>query len=167
LEEVIAELPYKFMAQDYFMRMLEESSRMLEAVLIQRKAGRNYDAVHELERACELRIGLPLSVVKGSSPEALSELMQRSGDRYTLSVLLAELLLQDAELNKLAGRSADAIRSQLQAFCLLGESIDVLSPVDQAAYRPKLEALAHELGAISNDPYLEEKLRKYSIPRKV
>jgi hypothetical protein len=164
---ILRSYPTKIMPEDYLMRMIEQTTQMLLSILAAKKAGRNDDAASEIETACSQRIGLPLALVKRSSPEALSDLMQRGGGRYVRGVLLAELLLQDAELCELAGKTADAIRSQLQAFCLLAESIDVLSPEDHIVYRAKLDALAQKLDEASCDPYLREKLSNYAIQRNV
>ncbi|MBI5687208.1 MAG: hypothetical protein HZC54_19215 [Verrucomicrobia bacterium] len=150
------------MAQDYIMRLVEQIGRMLAAIIAHRKAGRDAEAALEIEANCRQAIGLPLEIVRRSSPEALWELLQQGGGlRYPRAVMLAELLLQDAELSKSANRPADTICSQLQAFCLLTESIGVLSHDEAAFYRPRLEALANELEASSSDPYLQQKLHAY------
>ncbi len=150
------------MAQDYIMRMIEQIGRMLAAIIAHRKAGRNADAALEIEASCLQSVGLPIDLVRRSSPEALWELLEQGGGlRYSRAVMLAELLLQDAELSNAAGRPGDAIRCKLQAFCLLADSVDVLSHEDTAIYRPRLEALAGELEAFSNDPYLREKICLY------
>jgi len=153
------------MPQDYLMRMIEQTTLMLLSILAAKKAGRNDDAAAEIEAACLQRIGLPLALVQRSSPEALSDLMQRSGDRYVRSILLAELLLQDAELCELSEKNSEMIRSRLQAFCLLAESIDALSAEDQLVYRDKLDSLVQTLGTASADAYLQEKLRTYVVSK--
>jgi hypothetical protein len=56
-------------------------------------------------------------------------------------MMLAELLLQDAELNDAAGKNREATISRAQARVLLARNIDRLSPDDQTVYRRKLEAL--------------------------
>jgi hypothetical protein len=89
--------------------------------------------------------------------------MHRSGERYTKAVLLAELLLQDAELNEIKGNFMETIRSQFQAFCLLQESFDILTPDEKAVYRPKMNALAQSLETVSDAPYLQKKLSDYKI----
>ena len=72
--------------------------------------------------------------------------------------MLAELLLQCAEINEEEGKLQEAVVSQLQAFCLLAESFDVLSPEEKAIYRPKLDTLAKKLSAYKDDPYIQQKL---------
>lgn len=138
---------------------------MLAGILEKRAAGPGHlaEVNSDIEGACLREIGLPLSIIRSSSPEQMQELMAQGGGRHVRSILLAELLLQDAESNRLAGKLPNAIRSELQAFCLLGESIGFLSPDDAAVYRPKLERLAKELSAVGDSPYLADKLRKYGF----
>jgi hypothetical protein len=149
------------MAQDYILRMIEQAARMLEVILAERLAGHDKEASQKIEHACVQEIGLPFSLVRLSSPETLSNLMQQSGNGYVRSVLLAELLIQESEINDATGDRAGKIRGQLQAFCLLGESIDVLSPEEQAVYRPKLDKLAGQLREAGSDSYLMNKLREF------
>ena len=144
------------------MRMVEQISRMLAGICAHRNAGRDLEAAHEIDVHCRQTIGLPLELVRRSSPEALWELLQQSGGlSYPRAIMLAELLLHDAELSKTATRTADATLSQLHAYCLLAESISVLSSDDVAIYGPRLEALAIELESLSRDPYVQQKLHAY------
>ena len=64
-------------------------------------------------------------------------------------MLLAELLMQDADISDAAGKKREAIISRAQAAALLEHSIDQLSPEEQAIYRPKLDALTSGLKCIS------------------
>ena len=134
---------------------------MLAVIQAERRAGRDYNAVREIETACLSRIGLPFSVVRRSSPEELVALIHRSGDAHTRSILLADLLLEDAVIMQEAGKAIEAVRDQVQAFCLLAESIHVLSPDDARLYQAKLDALAASLAALDGGPYLDQKLSAY------
>jgi hypothetical protein len=58
-----------------------------------------------------------------------------------LAVMLAELLLQDAELSETNEKFRDAVIRRAQARSLLAAGIEHLPPEDQASYRCKLEAL--------------------------
>ena len=60
-------------------------------------------------------------------------------------VLLAELLLQDANVSEESGKSREARISRAQAQALLAYSIGNLSPDEQRIYRPKLEELTKGL----------------------
>ena len=112
---------------------------------------------------CLQTVGLPLDRVRKSSPESIAAMLATSGAlRPQRSIMLAELLMQDAEVSEAAGRKADAMLSRLHAFCLLSDSIDVLGPEEQPAYRQKLAALAATIEACSADPYVRDRLRRYA-----
>jgi hypothetical protein len=130
------------MAQDYILRLIEQVALMLAEISRLRHAERP-----ERISAISLReVGLPLDLVKHSSPETIFQLLETGGGtQYVRAVLLAELLLQDAELSDAAGKNREAMISRAQAQALLAHSIDNLSPDEQAAYRPKLEALTVDL----------------------
>jgi len=81
--------------------------------------------------------------VKRSSPERILQLLESGGGtQHVRAVMLAELLLQDAELSDAAKKKSEAMISRAQAHALLAHSVDSLSPDEQAVYRPKLDALA-------------------------
>jgi hypothetical protein len=59
--------------------------------------------------------------------------------------MVAELLLQDAELSDTKGENREAAVARAQARGLLARSIANLGPDEQAVYRPKLAALDIQL----------------------
>jgi hypothetical protein len=93
-------------------------------------------------------------------PEALAQLLNTSGGlRQGRAILLAELLLKDAEMHQ-----EDASRATIDyvhAFCLLADTIDMLDVEDQAIYRPKIHALAIRLKDMQTNPYIKEKLTQH------
>jgi hypothetical protein len=130
------------MAQDYLLRLIEQVSQMIAEILALRKIGRISDAAEQIEAMCQQNIGLPLDLVKRSAPETILQLLESGGGtQHIRAVMLAELLLQDAELNDAAGKNREATISRAQAHVLLARNIDRLSPEDQTVYRRKLEAL--------------------------
>jgi hypothetical protein len=130
------------MAQDYLLRLIEQVSQMIAEILALRKIGRISDAAEQIEAMCQQNIGLPLDLVKRSAPETILQLLESGGGtQHIRAVMLAELLLQDAELNDAAGKNRAATISRAQARVLLARNIDKLSPDDQTVYRRKLEAL--------------------------
>ena len=130
------------MAQDYLLRLIEQVSQMIAEILALRKIGRISDAAEQIEAMCQQNIGLPLDLVKRSAPETILQLLESSGGtQHIRAVMLAELLLQDGELNDAAGKNREATISRAQARVLLARNIDRLSPDDQTVYRRKLEAL--------------------------
>jgi hypothetical protein len=126
------------MGQDYILRLIEQVAQMLAEI----RRLRNAERPERIGAICEREIGLPLSLVKHSSPDTILQLLESGGaTRHVRAVILAELLLQDAELSEAAGKSQEAMVSRAQAKVLLERNIDSLSPDEQAGYRPKLEEL--------------------------
>jgi hypothetical protein len=130
------------MPQDYILRLIEEVALML-AELARLKSGEKPARISAL---CLRETGLPLDFVKHSAPDTILRLLETGGGtQYARAVLLAELLLQDADVSESAGKNREAIISRAQAATLLERSIDHLSPDEQAVYRPKLDALRFDL----------------------
>ena len=147
--------------QDYLLRLAQARELMLNELMIKRTAGDDDGAISVLDSVCRRTIGIPLSLVRRTSPERLSELIQGGGQSNFNSILIAELLLQDVELSETIGNIPQALVSRLQAFCLLVDSIELLGPEEQAEYRKKLDVLAADLESTSNDPYLRSKVDAY------
>jgi hypothetical protein len=130
------------MPADYILRLIEQVSLML-AELSRLKAGEKPARISAL---CLREAGLPLDFVKHSSPKTILQLLESGGGtQYARAVLLAEMLLQDADLSDAAGKNREGTISRAQAEALLAHSIDQLSPEEQTVYRPKLEALTLDL----------------------
>jgi hypothetical protein len=150
------------MPEDYLLRLARQIAQLLTSLGGLRKEGRQEEARKEIERVCLDSIGLPWRQVQGSSPEALLEHLRGAGAlRHHRAVLLAELLLQEAEMAELEGRVTETIRARLQAFCLISDVLEMLSNEDLVVYREKLETLAVQLEPMSAHPYLGEKLRAF------
>lgn len=130
------------MAQDYILRLIEQVALML-AELSRSKAA---ERPARLSALTLHETGLPLDFIKRSSPETILQLLESGGGtQHARAIVLAELLLQDADLSKAAGKNQEATISQAQAQALLAHSIDKLSPEEQMVYRPKLEELTAAL----------------------
>ncbi len=144
------------------MRLLQQVAAMLAAIIAKRRLGQIAEASRELEAACLRTVGLPLDRVKQLSPNDLAGHLQMGGAlRYPRAVMLAELLMQDAEILETRKESQSALASYIHAFCLLCDSINVLSTAEQAVYASKLEMLAEKLDHLPANPYTTEKLRAY------
>jgi|ERR1017187_2517918 hypothetical protein len=134
------------MAQDYILRLIEQIALML-AELSRLKASERPARISALALR---ETGLPLDFVKHSSPEIILQLLESGGGtQHARAILLAELLLQDADLNEAAGKNREATISRAQAQALLAHSIDKLSPEEQLVYRPRLEALTADLTRVA------------------
>lgn len=150
------------MAQDYIMRLLQQVAAMLATIMAQRRSGQLEEASHEVEAACLRTVGLPLCRVKQISPEELASHLEMAGGlRHMRAVMLAELLLQDAEILETRRESHEALASYIHAFCLLCDSIEVLSNEERAAYELKLKMLAEKLDHLPANPYTTRKLFEY------
>lgn len=148
--------------RDYLLQLAQQVAQMLAAILGHREAGRSAEAGLVAEEACAQLIGLPLATVRGLTPESLAGLLaQNEAQRVGRSVLLAELLMQDAALSAEAGRTVAAQCSQLQAFCLLDDALGELPAAEADTYRPKQAALARQLGALRHVPYVQQRLHAY------
>jgi hypothetical protein len=155
------------MAQDYVMRLLQQIAAMLAAIIAKRQSGQLMEASQEVEAACLSAVGLPLDVVKRLSPDELAARLQMTGAlRYTRSVMLAELLIQDAEILESKNEPQQALASSVHAFCLLVDSIERLSSEEQAVYESKLEILAGKLDHLPPNPYTTQRLRTYRTRKK-
>lgn len=128
------------MATDFLLRLIEQIGIMLAELLRLRGTERA-----EKISALSLReTGIPFSVVKNSAPETVIEMLRSGGGtQHARAVILAELLLADAEEEERNGNVRGAAISRAQASALLAHSIDFLAPDEQAIYRAKLEALRH------------------------
>src|SRR5579863_8092838 len=130
------------MREDFIMRIIEQAAAMLAAIIAKRREGDLPAAEEKIDVNCRLRVGLPLEMIRHASPEALTQFLSRDGQlRYVDAVLVGELMMQEAEICDVTGKSADALRCREQAFCLLTDAMPVL-PFDEATiYRAKLEGL--------------------------
>ena len=147
------------MPEDYIMRLIQQVAAMLAAIIAKRGDGKPAEARQDLDTTCLQTLGLPLAILKRYTPEALTRQLEQSGaNRYARSIILAELLIQDAELLSENGDEQGALASYLHSFCLLFDSFSFLSTDEQAFYRPKLEMLAAKLEHLPPNPYVTDKL---------
>ena len=148
------------MARDYLLRMIDQIAAVLEEIDERQRSGDNSGAKAELNSRSQQAVGLDISHIQRMPPEALAQLLNTSGGlRQGRAILLAELLLKDAEMHQ-----EDASRATIDyvhAFCLLADTIDMLDVEDQATYRPKIHALAIRLKDMQTNPYIKEKLRQH------
>jgi len=154
------------MARDYFLRMIDQIAAVLEEIDERQRSGDNSGAKAELNSRSQQAVGLDISHIQRMSPEAVAQLLDTSGGlRQGRAILLAELLLKDAEMHQ-----EDVSRATIDyvhAFCLLADTVDMLDIEDQATYRPKIRALAIHLKDMQTNPYIREKLRQHESALKV
>ena len=150
------------MQRDYIMRLVEQIAALVASIIAKERAGQYPEAKADIEAKARQTIGLSLTDLRKLSPEAVSKLLTGSGGlRYGRAVILAELLLHDATVSEATGNASEALLSRVHAFCLLTDTIGSLTEEDQGTYRPRLDALATELGSLPAHPYLSAKLDAY------
>lgn len=155
------------MPEDYIMRLIQQVSAMLAAIIAKRGDGKPAEARQDLDSTCLQTIGLPLATLKRYTPDDLARQLEQSGaNRYARSVMLAELFVQDAELLSESGDAQGALASYLHAFCLLFDSFPLLTTDEHAIYQPKLEMLAARLEHLPPNPYVTHKLRAWREVRR-
>src|SRR6266404_6317959 len=131
----------------YFLRMIEQIAQMLAAILALRKAGRNREAIEQIAGACQDHVGIPLEIVRRSSPETLLQLLEPGGAlRHVRAVMLAELLIQDSGVLEDNGKSSQALIARAQAYALVSDAVPPLPPTEQSIYRKKMELLRSSSG---------------------
>jgi hypothetical protein len=155
------------MARDYILRMVEQIAAMLASIIAKKQAGQIAEAGVELENTCLQTIGLNLADLKRLSPESVAGLLNNAGAlRPVRAVMLAELLLADAELHEAHPNVVPPVEfNYVHAFCLLADAIGALTTEEQAFYRVKLDMLAERLGDLKEHPYIKERLRDYGTAK--
>jgi hypothetical protein len=149
------------MAQDYLMRLVQQIAAVLAAIISRRQSGRTEEAKGEIATQCLQTIGLTIARVRQLTPDALAEHLNASGmNRNYRSLLLAELLLQDAEMLEAEGQSQQAFGNYVHAFCLLDDVMPSLSDEEQATFFPKREILAAKVTNLPANPYTTERIRR-------
>jgi hypothetical protein len=148
------------------MRLVEQVVAVLARIEEQRQAGRNEEARQELRVLCLEHTGMSLDSIQRSSPEALAESLSAVGAlRPMRSMLLAELLIHEAQLSGEAKGAGGWIVCRLHAFCLIVDCIGLLRADEQEPYRKRLDDLAQTLVPMRSDPYIRSKLEIYESIR--
>ena len=149
------------MARDYILRLIEQMATMLAALINRRRAGEVVQAREDLENTCVRTIGFTLSEIKSLAPEEVARILDRSGAlRLTRAMILSELLRLDAEWHQEDRTNEQLMPNYVHAFCLVADSIDMLSSDEQPHFRARLATYAEKLGELREHPYLSERLTK-------
>lgn len=142
------------MARDYILRLIDHAALMLAEIIAKRKTGQPAEVRAAIENQALQQTGLPLSLIRGAAPAMVADLLRNGGElRYIRGVLLAELLLQDAEMCEETGDKPGALTGYLHAWCLLHDAAVSFNPEEirhfgakQNRARTRLLSLAAELG---------------------
>jgi hypothetical protein len=149
------------MARDYILRLIEQIATMIAALLSRRKAGEIIQAREDLENQCVRTIGFTLSEIKSLSPEEVAKILDKSGAlQVTRALILAELLMLDAQWHEEDRSAEDLMPNYVHALCLIADSLETLSKDEQTVFRAKLASIAEKLGPLRKHPYIAERISK-------
>src|SRR5688572_33335960 len=108
------------MARDYILRLIEQIATMVAALLNRRQAGEIIEAREDLENHCVRTIGFTLSEIKLLAPEEVARILEKSGAmRITRALMVAELLMLDAQWHEEDRSTEDRMPNYVHAFCLI------------------------------------------------
>lgn len=134
------------MPQDYILRLLQQLGAIVATISGKRTAGDLAGAEQEIDEQCQRHVGLPLVVVRQSSPEGLDGLLAMGGVmQLHRSLILAELLRQDAELARSRGNPLSAVASLRQADHLIERALPSLVGEEAKAFRRAAQDIAVQL----------------------
>lgn len=129
------------MARDYILRIIEQLGLIVASILAARRRGDVPTALAQVHEQCLQHVGLPFDLLKHASPEQVAEWLRSGGALvHPRSVILAELLLQDAEIQEESLNALGALISYLHTVCLLEEHAAAFSRDEESALRSKAAA---------------------------
>ncbi|HEX9781880.1 MAG TPA: hypothetical protein VGA56_04000 [Opitutaceae bacterium] len=127
------------MSADYILRLIQQISMILAGIISQRQRGQTTRALEEIEKSCLEHVGLPLIVIKQSTPEDLAALLETGGHlRVTRSLILAELLREEAIICEMNGNAPSASISYAHAERLLCDALPFLGPGEKEHFEGRL-----------------------------
>ncbi len=134
------------MPQDYIIRLLQQLGAVLASIAGKKSQGDWAAAEQEIADQCERHTGLPFAVVKQSTPESLAQLLAMGGAmQLPRSLMLAELLCEDADLSERRGNPMAAAASYAQAEALIARALPSLAGEDEAAFQEKQAVVVTKL----------------------
>jgi len=111
--------------KDYIMRLIEQLGVAMERILALKHDNQAYEALKEIEQACEKYLGLDPRVISAASGEALLTLMSMGGKfDPRRAVLLAELLKEEGELYEMAKMAERGYWGYTRSLWLFLESMN-------------------------------------------
>lgn len=149
------------MARDSILRLIEQVAAALAGVASHRRSGAVSEARQEIERLCLQTIGLTPASLRGLSPDAVAQLLERSGGtRAMRGLLLAGLLEQEDDLEGPDRPAADRLAATVHCVCLLADALPLLDSEDRTACRRQLERHIAGLGPLREHPALRSRLER-------
>lgn len=140
------------MARDYVLRLIDQVALMLAEILAKRKKGQRAEARTEIESQALQHTGLPLALLRGAAPAMVAELLRTGGElRFIRAVLLAELLLQNAEICEESGDKSAALADYLHAWCLLQDSLGAFTAEERRHFGAQQERAGARLVELARE----------------
>lgn len=147
------------MGRDYILRLIEQVAAALAGVVARRRTGAQAEAGEEIGRLCIQTIGLTPDALRGLSPDAVAQLLERSGGtRAMRALLLAGLLEQEDDMAGPDRPPADRLAARVHCVCLLADALPLLGTEDREDCRRELERHAAGLGPLRDHPALRGRL---------
>lgn len=128
------------MARDYMLRLIDHVALMLAEIMAKRKRGQRAEARTEIAAQALQHTGLPLELIRGAAPPMVAELLRQGGElRFIRAVVLAELLIQDAEISEESGDAMTAFSGYMHAWHLLRDAAQSFSRDEHAHFGARQE----------------------------
>jgi hypothetical protein len=147
--------------EDYVMRMIEQASAVVTAILGLTKLDRYPEALSEVDHALQGFLGLHLSLVAGLPASELVAML-RWGEHLDIGklVVLAVLLQAEGDIYAAQQQTAEAQARYLKSLELLLE-VAFESDNNLSAVQPRVAALQQRLDPAAIPPELAEWLAHY------
>jgi tetratricopeptide (TPR) repeat protein len=147
--------------EDYVLRMIEQATAVVTAILGLTRLERYPEALAEVDRSLQRFLGLNQSLVTALSASELVAMI-RWGDRLDIGklVVLAELLQAEGDIYAAQQQPPEAQARYLKAVELLLE-VAFEAEHNLAAVQPRLAALRQRLDVAAMPPDLAEWLAHY------
>lgn len=109
--------------RDYIMRMIQMLTNALAQILFFKKGAQYTEALHDIQTVGEKIIGMKWELLKKLSDAQIVELLSTDQDLGTPKLYVAGVLLkEEGEIDRLAGRTDDAVQKFATGLSLLTES---------------------------------------------
>lgn len=133
--------------RDYLLRIIEQLTAVMMRVVLQVEAKNYTKALIEIELAYQTLLSIDPNLVKQMTTDELLAWLRSSGvfDAQK-SIIVAELLREEAKIRAMESRFTDAVLDLLiKAFCLYEEAMTYDSRFDTQEYEEKVDRVAQTI----------------------
>lgn len=150
------------MQQDYILRMIQQLSGFVRALLLLRQSGRPAEAIQQIEDAYGRFSGLSATLIHAISEDDLVQILRaRGGIDPDRCWALAELMREEALAYEELGKESEAVPRFLKSLRLYLEVIDVIEEMPGALSVDGLEEVAERVSDYELNPPTRRKLVEY------